>query len=55
MLLLKKEQSSNICDYAPIAKALYRMDNVTEKRIKKKFDVAYLMDSFQQDEAPVQA
>ena len=43
MLLLKKVQSSDVCDYAPIAKAFYKMDAMTENRIKKKFDVAYLM------------
>ena len=26
MLLLRKEQSSDVCDYAPIARAFYRME-----------------------------
>lgn len=33
----------SVCDYAPIARAFYKMDHVTDKRIKKKFDVVYLM------------
>lgn len=41
MLLLRKEQSSDVRDYGPIAKALYKMDQST--RIRKKFDIAYIM------------
>ena len=40
MLLLRKEQSSDVCDYSPIARAFYKMDKTAEGKIKKKFDVA---------------
>lgn len=43
MLLLRKEQCSNVCDYAPIARAFYRMDHAVEGKVKIKFDVAYMM------------
>ena len=43
MLLLRKEQSSDVCDYSPIARAFYKMDKTAEGKIKKKFDVAYMM------------
>lgn len=43
MLLLKKEQSSNVTEYAPIARALHKIDDVVQGKIKLKFDVAYLM------------
>ena len=38
--LLRKEQSSDVCHYAPIARAFYRMDQQVEKSMKK-FDIAY--------------
>ena len=43
MILLRKEQSTDVREYAPIAKALYRMDKVAEETVKRKFDVAYFI------------
>ena len=42
MLLLKREQSTNGYDYAPIARVLCRIDEVAEAKIRRKFDIAYL-------------
>ena len=42
MLLLKHEQSTNVCDYAPIARVLCRIEEVAEAKIRRKFDIAYL-------------
>ena len=41
MLLLKKQQSSSVVDYAPIAKcyAEASMDQSTREKTKKKFDI----------------
>ena len=41
--LFKKHQSSNVCDYTPIAKCLAQssMDSATIERTKRKFDIAY--------------
>ena len=43
MLLFRKEQSSDVCDYAyaPIARAFYTMDQQVQKTMMMKFDVAY--------------
>ena len=43
MVLLRREQSTCVTDYSPIARALYRMDQTVEKQTKMKFDVAYMM------------
>ena len=45
MILYKKEHSSNVCDYAPIARALLlpSMDELTSARLKRKFEIAYLI------------
>ena len=43
MLLLRKEQSSDVCDYAPISRAFYTMDQQVQKTMIMKFDVAYWM------------
>ena len=43
MRLLRKEQSSSVTEYSPIAKAMYRMEENVEKQSKRKFDVAYLI------------
>ena len=45
MLLYKKQRSSNVCDYAPIARSLTQssMDASTREKTKRKFDVAYLI------------
>ncbi len=42
MLLLKKEQLSDICQYAPIAKALHSMDAASQLTVKRKFDIAFV-------------
>ena len=39
MLLLKREQSTNVCDYARV---LCRIDEVAEVKIRRKFDIPYL-------------
>ena len=41
MLLLKKAQSTDARDYAPIAKALHTMDSSMEQQMKTKFDIAF--------------
>ena len=45
MILFKKQHSTNVCDYAPIAKALLlpSMDELTRARLKRKFEIAYLI------------
>ena len=41
MQLLRRQQSTSLMDYSPIARAFYRMDESVEKQTKKKLDVAY--------------
>lgn len=43
MQLLKREQSTSVTDYSPIAQAFYKMDESLEKQMKMKFDVAYMI------------
>ena len=43
MLLFKKSQSSDVTDYAPIAKALSTLDAGSELKLTKKFEIAYLL------------
>ena len=45
MLLYKKQRSSNVCDYAPIARSLTQssVDANTREKTKRKFDMAYLI------------
>ena len=43
MLLLKKAQSTDVCEYAPIAKALHVMDSASQQAVKKQFDVAFVI------------
>ncbi len=43
MLLLKKKQSGDIREYAPIAKALHSMDSSSQQTVKGKFDVALVI------------
>ena len=45
MILYKKEHSTNVCNYAPIARALLlpSMDELTRARLKRKFEIAYLI------------
>ena len=41
MQLLKKEQSSDVCDYALITRVFYRMRK-QKRKVRKKFDVVYV-------------
>ena len=43
MSLFKKQQSGDITEYAPIAKALLKMDNSSQETLKRKFDVAFFI------------
>lgn len=45
MLLLKKQQGASVFDYSPIAVSLsqFSMDASTKTKIKKKFDITYLI------------
>ena len=43
MLLWKKESSSSVFDYAPIAKAFHKLDSGTEAYLCKKFEIAYFI------------
>ena len=45
MLLLKKQRSSSVVDYAPIAKCFSEasMDQSTREKTKKKFDISYMI------------
>ena len=43
MVLLRKEQSQNIYDYSPLARSFFYMDSEAEAKIKRKFDLAYVM------------
>ena len=43
MQLLRREQSTSVTDYSPIARAFYRMDQSVEEQSKLKFDVAYMI------------
>ena len=43
MELLRREQSTSVTEYSPIARAFYRMDESVEKQTKRKFDVAYVI------------
>ena len=45
MLLYKKQRSSNVCDYSPIARSVAQssMDASTREKMKRKFDITYLM------------
>ena len=40
---LKKAQSTSVEEYSPVARALHRMDDVTEMEMKHKFDIAYVL------------
>ena len=40
---LRREQSTSVTDYSPIAQAFYRMAQTVEKQTKMKFDVAYMI------------
>ena len=43
MLLFKKQRGSDVTEYAPIAKALHTLDADAELKVKRKFDIAYLI------------
>ena len=43
MLMLKRAQSTDILEYAPIAKALHTMDAPAEQELKRKFDIAFMI------------
>ena len=43
MLLLKKGASTDVREYAPIAKSLLSMDEAAKTVIKRKFDIAYFL------------
>ena len=43
MLLLKKQSSSDVTEYAPIAKALHTLDYDAEEKLKYKFDIAFFI------------
>ena len=45
MLLFKKQQSSNVVEYSPIARSFAQasMDEATQDKIKKKFDISYMI------------
>ena len=40
---LKKSQSTSVQEYSPVARALHRMDDITETDMKHKFDIAYMI------------
>ena len=41
MVLLKKQSSSNVTEYAPIVKALHTLDSDAEGKLKCIFDIAF--------------
>jgi hypothetical protein len=43
MLLLRKDSSASVADYAPIAKALHKLDQASEAILCKKFEVSYFI------------
>ena len=43
MLLLSKSRSKNAVEYAPIAKALSTLDPDTASKLKRKFEIAYML------------
>ena len=43
MSLLKKEQSSSITEYSPLFRSFAKMDPTAERRMKWKFDTAYMI------------
>ena len=46
MLMLKRAQSTDIPEYAPIARALHTMDSPVEQELKRKFDIAFMIAPF---------
>ena len=43
MLLFRKQSCTSVVEYAPIAKALCTLDASTEKRLRRKFEIAYFL------------
>ena len=43
MMLLRKSRSKNVEEYAPIAKALSTLDLDTASKMKRKFEIAYML------------
>ena len=43
MQLFKKSQSRDVTEYAPIAKALCTLDKSSEEKLKRKFEIAYMI------------
>ena len=43
MLLLKKQSSSDVTEYASIAKAPHTFDSDAEGKLKRKFDIAFFI------------
>ena len=43
MVLFHKSRSTDVSDYAPIARALSTLDQETALRLKRKFEIAYLI------------
>ena len=43
MMLLRKSRSRNVEEYAPIAKALSTLDLDTASKMKRKFEIAYML------------
>ena len=41
--LLKKQNSSDVTEYAPIANALHTLDSDAERKLKCKFDIAFFI------------
>ena len=41
MLLLKKKQGQDVCEYSPIARMFSGLNEATKERMKRKFDVAF--------------
>ena len=43
MVLLKKSQGSAVVEYAPIAKMLTALDEDAERKLNRKFEIAYFL------------
>ncbi len=43
MILLKKEHSSDVREYAPIARSLHKLDQSAQDKLEKKFDISYMV------------
>lgn len=43
ILLLKKSSAKDVTDYAPITRVLRSIDFSTEERVKKQFEIAYML------------